>query len=158
LKEVAPGEYRATVKLPEPGFYQVVFLLGEPRVVHCFEPMQVLADPALRKGEVALRAEPQVEERTFRPGKNVVRFALRDDFTGKPLRGLDDVAIVVTSPTAGQVLVEGKGVRGQPGIYEFEVNVRPSSVYYVSFQIPSIGVYPRTHSPVIFRGHAAQAE
>lgn len=157
LKEVQPGEYRATVKLPEPGAYQVVFLLGEPRVVHCFEPMQVLADPALRKGKVALRAEPQAEVRTFRPGTNVVRFALRDDFTGKPLRGLDDVSIVVTSPTAGQVLVQGKGVRGQPGVYEFEVNARPSSVYYVSFQIPSIGVYPRTQPPVIFRGQTAQA-
>ncbi len=158
LKEVDAGEYRATVKLPEPGAYQVVFLLGEPRVVHCFEPMQVLADPALRKGKVALRAEAQVEERTFRPGTNVVRFALRDDFTGKPLRGLDDVAIVVTSPTAGQMLVEGKGVRGQPGVYEFEVNARPASVYYVSFQIPSIGVYARTQPPVIFRGQTAQAE
>jgi len=158
LKEVAPGEYRATVKLPQPGFYQVVFLLGEPRVIHCFDPMQVLADPALRKGKVALRAEAQVDERTFRPGKNVVRFALRDEFTGKPLRGLNDVAIVVTSPTAGQVLVEGKGVRGQPGVYEFEVNARPSSVYYVSFQIPSIGVFPRTQPPVIFRGRPAEAD
>ncbi|HEX7088508.1 MAG TPA: YncE family protein [Longimicrobiales bacterium] len=158
LKEVKPGEYRATVKLPEPGDYQLVLLIDEPRIVHCFDPMQVLADSDLREGRVALRAEPLVETRTLRPGSNVVRFELRDDFTGKPLRGLDDVAIVVASPTGGRAVAGGKGVRGQAGVYEFEIEVRPASVYYVSFQIPSIGVYPRTQSPVIFRGRAAQGE
>src|SRR5690606_19794177 len=103
----------------------------------------------------ALSAEPLVESRTLRPGANVVRFELRDDFTGRPLRGLDDVAIVVTSTTAGQVLASGTPVRGEPGVYEFEFDARAAPIYYISFQVPSIGIHPRTQSPVVFRGRAA---
>src|SRR5258708_30164123 len=47
LKQQSPGVFQTTVKMPRAGQYRVAFLLDSPRVVQCFDPIEVEPNAAL---------------------------------------------------------------------------------------------------------------
>jgi len=140
LREVKPGIYSTTIKLPASGRYDVAFLNDSPRVSHCFE-LTADANPALKEAKaVALRIEPLLKDMTMPVGKDFAfRFKLIDTATGDPKPDLKDVR-VLTFLSAGVWQRRDFATSVGSGMYEIKINVPQSGVYMVFFESVSMGV------------------
>lgn len=139
LREIKPGVYSTTIKLPASGKYDVAFLNDSPRVSHCFD-LSADANPALKEQKaVALRLEHQLKEMTMPVGKDFVfRFKLTDA-TGNPKPDLKDVR-VLTFMSAGAWQRRDFATSVGNGMYEIKLNVPESGIYMVFFESASMGV------------------
>ena len=140
LREIKPGVYSTTIKLPASGRYDVAFLNDSPRVSHCFD-LSADVNPALKEQKaVALRVEHQLKEMTMPVGKDFIfRFKLIDTTTGNPKSDLKDVR-VLTFMSAGAWQRRDFATSVGNGIYEIKLNVPESGVYMVFFESASMGV------------------
>ena len=140
LREIKPGIYSTTIKLPASGQYDVAFLNDSPRVSHCFD-LSADANPALKEQKpVALRIEHQLKEMTMPVGKDFTfRFKLTDTTSGNPKADLKDVR-VLTFMSAGGWQRRDFATSVGNGIYEIKLNVPESGVYSVFFECASMGV------------------
>ena len=140
LREIQPGVYSTTIKLPASGRYDVAFLNDSPRVAHCFE-MSAEANPSLKeKPQVALSIEHQVKERKLSVNEDFVfRFKLIDTATGNPKSDLQDVRVLTfLSPGVWQRRDIAKSVGH--GVYELKINVPQTGVYMLFVESSSMGV------------------
>ncbi len=140
LREIQPGVYSTTIKLPASGRYDVAFLNDSPRVAHCFE-ISAEANPSLKeKPQVALSIEHQVKERKLSANKDFVfRFKLVDTATGSPKSDLEDVKVLTfLSPGVWQRRDIAKSVGN--GVYELKINVPQTGVYMLFVESSSMGV------------------
>ena len=140
LREIKPGVYSTTIKLPASGRYDVAFLNDAPRVSHCFE-LSADANPGLKeKPAVALRIEHQMKELKFAVGQEFTfRFKLIDTATGNPKSDLKDVQVLTfLSPGVWQRRDFAKSVGD--GVYELKLNVPKSGVYMMFVESSSMGV------------------
>ena len=140
LREISPGVYSTTIKLPASGHYDVAFLNDSPRVSHCFD---IAADPnpALKEERpVALRIQHQLQEMKLPVGKDFTfRFKLTDTATGRPKSDLKDVRVLTfLSPGVWQHRDFAKPVGN--GFYEITINVPQSGIYMVFVESTSMGV------------------
>ena len=140
LREIKPGIYSTTIKLPASGRYDVAFLNDSPRVSHCFD---ISADPnaALKeKPQIALRIEHQVNELKLPVGRDFTfRFKLIDTATGNPKSDLQDVRVLTfLSPGTWQRRDIAKSVGD--GVYELKINVPQTGVYMLFVESSSMGV------------------
>ncbi len=140
LREIKPGIYSTTIKLPASGHYDVAFLNDSPRVSHCFD-LSADANPLLKEQKsVALRIEHQLKEMTMPVGKDFTfRFKLTDTTTGTPKSDLKDVR-VLTFQSAGGWQRRDLATSVGDGMYEIKINVPESGVYMVFFESASMGV------------------
>jgi YVTN family beta-propeller protein len=140
LREIQPGVYSTTIKLPASGRYDVAFLNDSPRVAHCFE-VSAEANPSLKeKPQVALSIEHQVKERKLSVKQDFVfRFKLVDTATGNPKSDLEDVRVLTfLSPGVWQRRDIAKSVGH--GVYELKINVPQTGVYMLFVESSSMGV------------------
>jgi YVTN family beta-propeller protein len=140
LREIQPGVYSTTIKLPASGRYDVAFLNDSPRVAHCFE-INAEANPSLKeKPQVALSIEHQVKERKFSTKQDFVfRFKLIDTATGNPKSDLQDVQVLTfLSPGVWQRRDIAKSVGH--GVYELKIKVPQTGVYMLFVESSSMGV------------------
>ena len=140
LREVNPGIYSTTIKLPSSGRYDVAFVNDSPRVSHCFE-LTADVNPALKeKQQGALSVEHQVKERKLSVGQDFVfRFKLIETATGNPKSDLKDVRVLTfLSPGVWQRRDLATSVGG--GIYELKINVPQTGVYMLFVEASSMGV------------------
>jgi YVTN family beta-propeller protein len=140
LREIKPGVYSTTIKLPASGSYDVAFLNDAPRVSHCFE-ISADTNPALKqKQPVALRIEHQLKEMSLAVGKDFVfRFKLIDTATGNPKSDLKDVRVLTfLSPGVWQRRDIATSVGD--GVYELKINVPQTGVYMLFVESSSMGV------------------
>jgi YVTN family beta-propeller protein len=140
LREIKPGVYSTTIKLPVSGHYDVAFLNDSPRVSHCFD-LSADANPAIKEEKtVALRIEHQLKELTLPVGKDFTfRFKLTDTATGNPKSDLKDLR-VLTFMSAGGWQRRDFATSVGNGMYEIKINVPQSGVYMVFFESASMGV------------------
>ncbi len=140
LREIKPGVYSTTIKLPASGRYDVAFLNDSPRVSHCFD-LSADKNPSLKEEKpVALRIEHQLKEMTMPVGKDFTfRFKLTDTTTGNPKADLKDVR-VLTFMSAGAWQRRDFATSVGNGMYEIKINVPESGVYMVFFESASMGV------------------
>ncbi|HEX7771957.1 MAG TPA: YncE family protein, partial [Pyrinomonadaceae bacterium] len=140
LREIQPGIYSTTIKLPARGRYDVAFLNDSPRVSHCFD-LSADANPALKEEKpVALRIEHQMKEMTLPVGKDFTfRFKLTDTATGNPKADLKDLR-VLTFMSAGGWQRRDFATSVGNGMYEIKINVPESGVYMLFFESASMGV------------------
>ena len=143
LREVQPGVYQTTIKLPAAGIYDVSFLLDSPRIAHCFETA-AKPNPAVKhEAEVALQIEYLNKERELRVGTSYkLRFRLVEPATGQPKDGLKDVQVLLfLSPGIWQWrdFARPSGA----GTYELDLNVPESGLYMVFVESRSMGVVYR---------------
>jgi YVTN family beta-propeller protein len=140
LREIKPGVYSTTIKLPVSGHYDVAFLNDSPRVSHCFD-LSADANPSLKEQKsVALRIEHQLKEMTMPVGKDfTLRFKLTDTTTGNPKSDLKDLR-VLTFMSAGGWQRRDFATSVGNGMYEIKINVPESGVYMVFFESASMGV------------------
>jgi hypothetical protein len=140
LREISPGIYSTTVKLPASGRYDVAFLNDSPRVSHCFE-LAADPNPSLKEERpVALRLEHQLKDLTFPVAKDFAfRFKLIDTATGNPKSDLKDVR-VLTFSTPGTWQHRDIAKSLGDGVYEIKINVPETGVYMVFVESASMGV------------------
>ena len=140
LREINPGIYSTTIKLPASGRYDVAFLNDSPRVSHCFD-LTADANPSLKEEKpIALRIEHQLKEMTLPVGKDFTfRFKLTDTATGTPKADLKDVRVLTFMSAGGWQRRDFARPVGN-GMYEIKINVPQSGVYMVFFESASMGV------------------
>jgi len=140
LREIKPGVYSTTIKLPVSGHYDVAFTNDSPRVSHCFD-LSADVNPALKEQKsVALRIEHQLKEMTMPVGKDFTfRFKATDTTTGTPKSDLKDLR-VLTFLSAGGWQRRDFATSVGNGMYEIKINVPQSGVYMIFFESASMGV------------------
>ena len=140
LREINPGIYSTTIKLPASGRYDVAFVNDSPRVSHCFE-LTAESNPAIKeKQPVALSIEHQVKERKLAVGRDFTfRFKLVETATGNPKSNLNDVRVLTfLSPGVWQRRDIAKSLGD--GVYELKINVPQTGVYMLFVESSSMGV------------------
>ncbi len=140
LREIQPGIYSTTIKLPASGRYDVAFLNDAPRVSHCFD-LSAETNPALKeKAPVALKIEHQLKQLKFAMGQDFTfRFKLIDTATGNPKSNLKDVR-VLTFLSSGVWQSRDIATSVGDGVYELKVNVPQAGVYMMFVESSSMGV------------------
>ncbi|HYL79347.1 MAG TPA: cytochrome D1 domain-containing protein [Candidatus Acidoferrum sp.] len=141
LRESSPGVYSTVVRPERSGEYVVAFLLDSPRVLHCIGA-SVMPNPHMARKDqrAALRVEPLLQERKILAGENFrLQFKVSDVAANQPKVGLKDITVLASlSPGTWQTRTAARPV-GE-GIYEAAFTPPRAGVYYVFFQIPSLGV------------------
>jgi len=140
LREIKPGVYSTTIKLPASGRYDVAFLNDSPRVSHCFSLMAD-ANPLLKERKsVALSIEHQVKEKELPIGQDFTfRFKLVETATGNPKPDLKDVRVLTfLSPGVWQRRDMATSVGH--GVYELKIKVPEAGVYMLFVESSSMGV------------------
>jgi YVTN family beta-propeller protein len=130
LKEIEPGVYGATVKLPAAGRFDVAFSLDSPKLLHCFST-QVAEDPELAKGRQGVEVQYLFGQRGVAPGSTAAfRFRILDKGSRRPVAGLNDVR-VMSYRAPGQNRIEVPAAEVEPGVYEAQVRIGDAGAYYV---------------------------
>jgi YVTN family beta-propeller protein len=155
LRETEPGVYNATVKISDRGEYDLVLLLDAPRVTQCF-PITVQANPAMRKGRLAMDIKPLMSPLQLRVGANVLRFSVSDLYTREPHVNLRDIGIVATTTNGWQQRAQARPVGD--GVYEVPITIPAAGVYYISFQAPGEGLRLNDRAPLVLQAKADQAK
>jgi YVTN family beta-propeller protein len=139
LKEIEPGVYQTTVRLPLAGKYDVGFVLNSPRLLHCFVA-DVALNPALARRGPPLEIEYLVSDRRVSVGGDVtLAFKLTDAATQRPRTGLGDVRVVYyMAPGRERIAAPVREVAD--GVYETTVTLREAGAYYVYVAVPSVEV------------------
>lgn len=151
LRETEPGVYSATVKVADRGDYDLVLLLDAPRVTQCF-PVAVQANPAMRKGKLAMDINPLMNPLQLKVGENGVRFSVSDLYTRQPQTHITDLGIIVTTPTGWQQRAQARELGS--GVYEAPLRVPSAGVYYISFQAPAEGLRFNDRAPLVLQAKA----
>ncbi len=140
LRELSPGIYSTTIKLPASGRYDVAFVNDSPRVSHCFE-ISAAANPALKeKQPLALSIEHEVKDKTLPVRQDFTfRFKLIDTATGNGKADLKDVRVLTfLSPGVWQRRDIAQSVGN--GVYELKINVPQAGVYMLFVESSSMNV------------------
>ena len=149
MDEVATGEYRAVIPLPDASQYDFVFALDEPRVVHCF-PFRVAAGPEAdgsgRQVELALRAGG--DRRLVAGREEEIRFRVVERATGRPRQQLG-LVVRLTSTTGWRTDREARAL--EDGGYAVSVRPPEPGVYYLTVRVPELGKGFRSQPPLILR-------
>ncbi len=136
LKEVEPGVYAATVRVPTSGTFDVAFLNETPRFMHCFA-FDADPDPALHAAQEALDVDFLVDTRRVSASDEAsVRFRLTDPRTGLPRTDIEDARVLYyRAPNFGRRTVAARHL-GE-GIYEVTLDLERVGAYYVFVESPS---------------------
>jgi len=140
LREVTSGVYSTTTKLPKRGVYDVAFLLDSPRITHCFEA-EAKPNPDVRvEKPVAFRVEYLNKDKQLRVGEDYkLRFKLVETATSKAMSDLKDVRVLTFLSSATWQKREFARSVGD-GVYELEIKVPQTGVYFVFVESRSQGV------------------
>jgi hypothetical protein len=153
LRETEPGVYNATVKMADRGDYDLVLLLDTPRITQCF-PVTVQANPAMRKGQLAMEIKPLMSPLQLKVGANQLRFSVSDMYTREPHANLRDIGIVASTTSGWQQRAQARSVGG--GVYEVPLTIPAAGFYYISFQAPAEGLRLNDHAPLVLQAKAEQ--
>ena len=146
VREEEPGVYVASFSIDRPGDYDVIFRVPEPHVLGCWG-MTVKPDPRLH-GSAAYQVAPAAAERSLKVGSNVLRFRVTDIQKDEAVADLADFRVQFAAPSGDQRRAEAKAVGG--GVYEVTVDIPAEGIYYVSFEIESLGITYRDRSPITY--------
>lgn len=140
IKEVAPGEYVSTVKIPAKGNFQLIMTMDSPQMIECFS-FTAEDNPALVRDEAPLRIAYQTRSGMISAlgQAATVRFSLSDTAAdGAPYSG-DDV-MVMTYRAPGQDRQEHLARMLEPGLYEVSFMPSQGGAHYVYPAVRSKGL------------------
>jgi YVTN family beta-propeller protein len=137
LKEVEPGVYAGTVKLPVAGKYDVAFMLESPKLLHCFSA-EAKVNPRMVKSTDPVAVEFEDRLRTAQAGDTLaLRFKLTDPASGKTKTGVRDARVMYfLAPGMRRAEVPVKEIGD--GTYEAQLRLSSPGAYYVYLGIPSM--------------------
>ncbi|MEG1626502.1 cytochrome D1 domain-containing protein [Pseudomonas sp.] len=136
LREVAPGVYSSTVKLPASGTFDVAFLLNQPQIIHCFSTEVAASSTAPH------RQTPQIEfmldpVAVVQGSPFTARFRIVEG-NGTPRNGIKDLSVryfLAPSSMARDSHVHEVG----DGVYEAPLELAEAGAWYLHVQAPSLG-------------------
>lgn len=140
LREIEPGVYSASVRLPRGGRFDVPLLIDAPRIAHCFG-VALDVEPATgsREDKVAFRVEPLFDTVNVSVGRPLpIRLRLTDRTTGRPLTDVRDLQVLVFSPGTFQNRQTARPLAD--GVYEVSVVPPHPAALYVFLACPSRGL------------------
>jgi YVTN family beta-propeller protein len=138
LRETEPGVYSTSFRLTGAGVYDVVFYLDSPRVLHCFD-LPVAVDPHIKKERVAIQLEPLLDKARLPVDEDFhFQVRVRDSLTAEPRDGLPDLGLMIYTSSGWRKRVYARPAGN--GLYEFTVRVPQPGVYYLFFEVPSLGL------------------
>jgi YVTN family beta-propeller protein len=141
IREVAPGTYAGSLRLPEPGRYDVAFLLDNPRVLHCFTA-EVQENPLLSAGEGPLALEYLDLPATASAAAPLrLRVKLTDARGRAPRTGLGDVTVTWYQPPGAHRRAAPAREVGE-GVYEADLAFAAEGAFYVQVTVPSLKAGP----------------
>lgn len=136
LREVAPGVYGSTVKLPAAGKFDVAFLLNQPQIIHCFST-DVTSTPNATRRKGAHAEFIGTEQPLAQRGVYTARVRIVGD-DGKPREGLSDLSLryflAPSSMPRSQALKEVGD-----GVYQAALELPEAGAWYLHVQSPSLG-------------------
>ncbi len=136
LREVAPGVYGSTVKLPAAGTFDVAFLLNQPQIIHCFSTdVAALPDAGLRK---VVHAEFLGTERPLLQNSPFVAQVRILGEDGKPRPGLHDLSLryfLAPSSLPRSLPLTEVG----EGVYQASLELAEAGAWYLHVQSPRLG-------------------
>jgi hypothetical protein len=141
VREVSPGTYVASLRLPDAGRYDVAFLLDNPRVLHCFA-FEVKPNPVFAKQDQQVRVEyldlpEDAEAGTVLP----VRVKLSNARGGAPREGVRDVRVTWYRPP-GSDLQAALARDAGGGVYEASVSLTEPGAWYLQVTVASLRAGP----------------
>ena len=140
VREVTSGVYSTTTKLPKSGIYDVAFLLDSPRITHCFNAEAKPNPDVPRERKVAIRIEYLNKDTQLRVAENYkLRFKVIDNTTLKAKSDLKDVR-VLTLLSSGTWQKRDFARSVADGVYELDINVPQTGVYFIFVESRSQGV------------------
>lgn len=140
IKEVAPGEYVSTVKIPAAGNFQLIMTMDSPQMIECFA-FAAAVNPALVRDEAPLRIAYETRSGTISPlgDAATVRFRLSDTANdGAPYEGND--VMVMTYRAPGQDRQEHAARMVEPGLYEISFMPSQTGAHYIYPAVRSLGL------------------
>jgi hypothetical protein len=136
LKEVEPGVYEASVRIPTAGRYDVAFQIESPNILHCFSA-EVKPDPSLQHDSQTVAIDYMDNKRRVSAGENVkFRFRLHDPKTGDAKSGLGGVSVLYYRAPGldrRELLAQEQG----EGVYEVTLPIRNAGAYYLYVSVRS---------------------
>ncbi len=130
LKEVEPGVYASSVRVPAAGRYDIAMLLNSPRLIQCFSA-EAKANPAAASVDGRLEVAFLLDKREVAVGESVsLRFRIKDAGTGAVKAGLTDVQ-VLSFMVPGQRRNEVLAKEIEPGLYEAAIAIPEHGAYSV---------------------------
>jgi hypothetical protein len=137
LKEVEPGVYAGTVKIPVAGKYDVAFMLESPKLLHCFSA-EAKANPLIAKNTDPVTVKFERQQRTAQAGETMaLRFKLIDPANGNAKTGVRDASVMYfLAPGMHRTEVPVKEIGD--GMYEVQLRLSSSGAYYVYVGVPSM--------------------
>ena len=140
LRETTSGVYTTTTKLPKSGIYDVAFLLDSPRITHCFNAEAKPNPDVPREKQVAIRLEYLNKDNQLPVAENYkLRFKIIDNTTLKAKSDLKDVRVLtLLSSGAWQNRDFARSVGD--GVYELDIKVPQTGVYFIFVESRSQGV------------------
>ncbi len=136
LREVAPGVYGSTVKLPAAGKFDVAFLLNQPQIIHCFSA-DVAEAPNAGKRKAAHAEFIGLDQPMPQHSAITSRVRIVGD-DGQPRLGLNDLSLLYflapsSMPRNLQLQEVGEGV------YQAALTLPEAGAWYLHVQSPSLG-------------------
>lgn len=137
LKEVEPGVYAGSVRIPVAGKYDVAFMLQSPQVLHCFSA-DAAENPLIARDRDPVTLAFQTTQRKFKTGETAaIRFVLSDTATGAPRAGLSAVNVLTfLAPGRMRSVVSARDL-GE-GVYEARVALPMAGAWYVHVGVPEL--------------------
>jgi DNA-binding beta-propeller fold protein YncE len=140
LREITSGVYATTTKLPKSGIYDVAFLLDSPRVTHCFTAEAKPNPNVAHEKKVPIRVEYLTRDKQPRAGETYkLRFKIVDSATAEAKSDLKDVH-VLTMLSSGIWQKRDFARSVGEGVYELDINVPQTGVYFIFVESRSQGV------------------
>ena len=139
LKELEPGVYSTTVKVPMAGTFEVAFLNETPQFLHCFT-MEAAVNPKLERASDPVAVEYLNERESLVAGDEMkLRFRLYKPGSGKTF--VDAGGVTVKFFRAPRFdLTELVATHVGEGIYEATLPFRYAGSYYVYVAAPGLNV------------------
>lgn len=136
LRELAPGVYGSTVKMPAAGKFDVAFLLNQPQIIHCFST-DVVAAPNAGKRKGAHAEFIGLDRPLSQHSAVTARVRIVGD-DGLPRLGLSDLSLryfLAPSSMPRNLQLEEVG----EGIYQAALSLPEAGAWYLHVQSPSLG-------------------
>lgn len=139
LKELEPGVYSATIKVPMAGTFELAFLNEAPQFLHCFT-MEAAVNPNLEHDTDPVAVEYLNEQESLVAGDEMkLRFRLYKPGSGKTF--VDAGGVTVKFFRAPRFdLTELVATHVGEGIYEATLPFRYAGSYYVYVAAPELNV------------------
>lgn len=137
LKEVEPGLYQSTFKVPMAGTFEVAFLNEAPQFMHCFT-MEAKINPELKRGVDQVAVEYIGNKPLLQAGDTMnLRFRLINRGSGNVLDETGPVTVKYFRAPRFDLNELVATPLGE-GVYEAALSLRNAGAYYIYVAVPGL--------------------